>query len=49
MEALWHRLLGRPASESGTFCHGDAGHERGDRCRRVLRLSTLGASVAEGR
>ena len=24
---LWHRLLGRPASESGRLCHGDVGHE----------------------
>jgi len=25
----WQRLLGRPASESGTLCHGDGGHEGG--------------------
>ncbi len=24
---LWQRLLRRPASESGTLCHGDGGHE----------------------
>jgi hypothetical protein len=28
---LWHRLLGRPASESGAFCHGDGRQGRGDR------------------
>jgi hypothetical protein len=30
-EALWQRLLGRPASESGRLCHGDGGCEGGDR------------------
>jgi hypothetical protein len=24
---LWHRLLGRPASEPGRLCHGDEGHD----------------------
>jgi hypothetical protein len=32
--ALWQRLLGRPASESGRLCHRDGGHEEGDRYRR---------------
>jgi hypothetical protein len=35
---LWHRLLGRPASESGRLCHGDGGHEGGDRYRRVANV-----------
>ncbi len=39
--ALWHRLLGRPVSESGGLCHGDGGHVGGTRCRRVLILPTL--------
>ena len=38
---LWQRLLGRPASESGTLCHGDGAHGRGDRRRRVLMWATL--------
>src|SRR5882724_4401671 len=38
---LWRRLLGRPASESGTLCHGDGAHEGGDRYRRVLMLAIL--------
>jgi beta-phosphoglucomutase-like phosphatase (HAD superfamily) len=25
---LWHRLLGRPASESGRLCHGDGATTR---------------------
>jgi 3-hydroxy-3-methylglutaryl CoA synthase len=29
--ALWHRLLGRPVSETGRLCHGDGGHEGGAR------------------
>jgi hypothetical protein len=35
--SLWQRLLGRPASESGTLRHGDGTHGRSDRCRRVRR------------
>jgi hypothetical protein len=31
-------LLGRPASESGRLCHGDGGHEGGDRYRRVANV-----------
>src|SRR5262245_33256570 len=31
--ALWQRLLGRPASESGTLRHGDGTHGRSARCR----------------
>ena len=27
----WHRLLGRPVSESGTLCHRGGAHGRGDR------------------
>jgi hypothetical protein len=38
---LCRRLLGRPASESGRLCHGDAGHECGDCRRRVRMLPTL--------
>ena len=37
---LWHRLLGRPASESGRSCHGDGGHEWGDRRLRAF-VSTI--------
>ena len=33
--------LGRPASEYGRLCHGDGGHEWGDRRRRVVMLPTL--------
>jgi len=29
------------ASEFGRLCHGEAGHERGDRCRSVLMLAIL--------
>jgi hypothetical protein len=39
--ALWHRLLGRPASENGTLCRGAGGHEGGTRRRRVLMLPIL--------
>jgi hypothetical protein len=35
---LWHRLLGRPVSESVT---GTGAHGRGDRRRRGLMLPTL--------
>ena len=38
---LWQRLLGRPVSEYGRLCHGDGGHEWGDRRRRVLMLPIL--------
>jgi hypothetical protein len=39
--ALWHRLLGRPASENGTLCRGAGTHEGGTRRRRVLMLPIL--------
>src|SRR5882724_9125259 len=35
---LCRRLLGRPASENGTLCHGDGAHGRGDRLRRAFML-----------
>ena len=38
---LCRRLLGRPASESGRLCHGDGGHEGGDRRRRALMLASM--------
>src|SRR5258705_9017278 len=38
---LWHRLLGRPASESGRLCHGDGGCEGVTARRRALMLPTL--------
>ena len=38
---LRHRLLGRPASESGRLGRGDGGHRRGDRCLKVFMLITL--------
>ena len=38
---LWHRLLGRPVSEYGRLCHGNGGHEWGDRHRRALMLAIL--------
>jgi len=41
LEELWHRLLGRPVSESGRLCHGDGSHEGGERCRRGLVLPIL--------
>ena len=41
LDTLWHRLLGRPVSESGRFCHGDGSYERGDRRRWVLMLAIL--------
>ena len=31
---LCRRLLGRPASESGTLCRGDGAHGRGERRRK---------------
>jgi NAD(P)-dependent dehydrogenase (short-subunit alcohol dehydrogenase family) len=45
---LWQRLLGRPASESGTLRHGDGTHGRSDRCRRsfVLPILSERSSVA---
>ena len=39
--ALWQRLLGRPASESGRLCHGDGGHAGGARRRRALMLPSM--------
>jgi hypothetical protein len=39
--SLWQRLLGRPASESGTLRHGDGTHGRSDRCRRSVRVAYL--------
>jgi hypothetical protein len=39
--SLWQRLLGRPASESGTLRHGDGTHGRSDRCRRSFVLPIL--------
>jgi len=39
--ALWQRLLGRPASESGRLCQGAGGHAGGGRCRRGRMLPTL--------
>ena len=42
---LWHRLLRRSASESGRLCHGDGGHEGGDRRRRVLVSAILCATA----
>jgi len=42
---LWRRLLGRlvaheaAASGYGMLCHGDGGHEWGERCRRALMLT----------
>jgi len=38
--ALWHWLLGRPASENGRLRHGDAGQGRADRRRRAF-MSTI--------
>ena len=38
---LWHRLLGRPASEYGRLCHGAGCHEGGGRCRRVFLVPIL--------
>src|SRR3984893_15165156 len=43
---LWHRLLGRPVSESGRLCHGNGGQEGGDRYRRVLMLAILSVPLA---
>jgi Iron/manganese superoxide dismutases, C-terminal domain len=40
-QRLWQRLLGRPASESGTLRHGDGTHGRSDRCRRSFVLPIL--------
>ena len=39
--ALWHRLLGRPVSESGRLCHGDGPDGQGDRRRRSFVLPIL--------
>jgi hypothetical protein len=38
---LCRRLLGRRVSEYGRLCHGDGGHEGGDRRRRALMLTIL--------
>ncbi len=46
MPKLWQRLLARPASESGTLCHGDGTHGRSDRCRRAFMLPILVAIEA---
>jgi hypothetical protein len=43
---LWHRLLGRPASECGKLRHGDGDSEGGNRCRRGLVLTILVQSLA---
>ena len=45
--ALWHRLLGRPASEPGRLCHRDGGHDEGARRRRAL-VFALGPSLLNG-
>ena len=34
-------FLGRPVSEHGTLCHGDADHGGGDRRRTLLMLAIL--------
>jgi len=39
--ALWQRLLGQPASESGTLCHEGGTHRRSDRCRRRFMLPII--------
>ena len=39
--SLWHRLRGRPVSESGRFRHGDGTRGWGAHRRRVLELPTL--------
>src|SRR5712691_6213303 len=47
---LWQRLLGRPASESGTLRHGDGTHGRSDRCRRSFVLPCMKRlAVSSGR
>ena len=45
---LWQRLLGRPASESGTLRHGDGTHGRSDRCRRSFVLPILPGRTVTG-
>src|SRR5215470_14766423 len=48
---LWHRLLGRPASESGRLRQGTSGYRRGDHCWRrlvLLSLFVLAMLVATG-
>jgi hypothetical protein len=40
-KALWHRLLARPASESGRLRHGDGAHRRGERRRRAFVSTTF--------
>jgi integrase len=46
---LWHRswLLGRPASESGSLCHGDGDQGQGDRRRRVPKVAYAQARLFE--
>jgi hypothetical protein len=46
---LWQRLLGRPASESGTLRHGDGTHGRSDRCRRSFVLPILHSELSRNR
>jgi hypothetical protein len=46
---LCHRLLGRPASESGRLRHGDGGHGSGDRRRRAFMSSILPRSIPRDR
>src|SRR5215510_11634126 len=41
LSSLWHRPLGRSASESGTLCPVARAHGRGARRRRRLMLATL--------
>ena len=41
LSELCRRLLGRPASESGTLCHGDGAQGKGDRLRRSFMLPVL--------
>jgi hypothetical protein len=43
---LWHRLLGRPASECGKLRNGDGDSEGGNRCRSGLVLTILVQSLA---
>jgi tRNA 2-thiouridine synthesizing protein A len=35
-------------SEYGRLCHGDGGHEGGDRCRRGLTLAILAKKEIDG-
>src|SRR5215472_5310920 len=47
LPALWQRLLGRPASESGRLRQGTGGPARGHRRSKGLELTMLGAIVGE--